>query len=457
MIEKSRIQYLNKKPVIRGKYVIYWMQASQRTEFNHALEYAAMRANELGKPLVVFFGISNHYPLAGERHYVFMLEGLKEVRNSLLNRGIKFVVRNGSPEMEIKEAAANACLVVTDRGYTRIQRYWRKLAAESVGCMMVQVESDVIIPIETVSPKEEYSAATIRGKIHKLLPDYLRPWRSVSLKKDSLRFRIESISLENVEALAAALKIDRAARRIAGIKGGMGRAGLLLRRFVSSKLKYYSEAKNDPGLDGTSNLSPYLHFGQISPLAITLEIGKRRGKGVDEFLEELVVRRELSMNFVFYNSHHDSFESLPEWCRKTLLEHERDKREYLYSREELVRAATHDPYWNAAQKELIHLGRISGYMRMYWGKKILEWSESPVEAYKTALYLNDKYGLDGRDPNGYAGIAWCFGKHDRPWANRPIFGTVRYMNAEGLKRKFDADRYLKMVEQKCRESENGVS
>jgi deoxyribodipyrimidine photo-lyase len=193
-------------------------------------------------------------------------------------------------------------------------------------------------------------------------------------------------------------------------------------------------------------MSPYLHFGQISPLYIALKVSKTRSLGAEAFFEELIIRRELSMNFVFYNEKYDSFKSIPDWAKKTLRAHQKDRRPYLYSPKELENAGTHDPYWNAAQKEMVITGKMHGYMRMYWGKKILEWSKTPEEAFKVALYLNNKYELDGRDPNGFIGVAWCFGKHDRPWGERAIFGNVRYMNDKGLKRKFDADKYVKMME-----------
>jgi deoxyribodipyrimidine photo-lyase len=179
-------------------------------------------------------------------------------------------------------------------------------------------------------------------------------------------------------------------------------------------------------------------------VALAVKMGPAYGQAA--FLEELIVRRELSFNFVHYNRAYDRFEGLPEWCRTTLLEHAQNPRPYIYSRAELEAAATHDPYWNAAQKEMVLTGKMHSYMRMYWGKKILEWSASPREAFRTALALNNAYELDGRDANGFAGVAWCFGKHDRPWARRPVFGTIRTMNAAGLRRKFDPDAYVRKVE-----------
>ncbi|MGQ9671892.1 MAG: deoxyribodipyrimidine photo-lyase, partial [Candidatus Aminicenantales bacterium] len=189
----------------------------------------------------------------------------------------------------------------------------------------------------------------------------------------------------------------------------------------------------------------YLHFGQISPVYIALRAMKTKSRGADAFLEELIIRRELSLNFVFYNRNYDSFEALPAWAKQSLKSHEKNKRSSLYTLEEFEAASTHDPYWNAAQKEMLIKGKMHGYMRMYWGKKILEWCKTPEEAFRIALYLNNKYELDGRDPNGFAGVAWCLGKHDRPWPERPIFGNVRSMNDRGLKRKFDADKYVKMM------------
>ena len=192
-------------------------------------------------------------------------------------------------------------------------------------------------------------------------------------------------------------------------------------------------------------MSPYLHYGQISPLYIALEVSNSESPGKNAYLEELIIRRELSMNFVFYNSHYNSFDCLPDWAKNTLLEHKKDKRNNIYSLNELENAETADPYWNASQKEMMVKGKMHGYMRMYWGKKIIEWIQDPKDAFEIALHLNNKYEIDGRDPNGYTGIAWCFGKYDRAWKERKIFGKVRYMNSNGLRRKFDVDRYVKKI------------
>ena len=239
------------------------------------------------------------------------------------------------------------------------------------------------------------------------------------------------------------LKIDETVSLSNQFRGGTNVALSILKEFIKKHLSKYPQGKNDPTKNHISNLSPYLHFGQISPLTVTLRLQQIKNPGIDSFLEELIIRRELSINFVYYNKDYDSFQSIPTWCKNTLSDHRHDKREHVYNLEEFEYAQTHDPYWNAAQKQMVTTGKMHGYMRMYWGKKIIEWTSSPEEAYTIALKLNNKYELDGRDPNGFAGVAWCFGKHDRPWIERSIFGKIRYMNAKGLKRKFDIDLYAK--------------
>ncbi len=426
-------------------FVLYWMQASQRAWENHALEYAADRANELGKGLVVLFGLSADLPGTSARHFLFMLEGLEETRKELEKRGVRMVVRRGPPGRLAAHLGRRASLVVADRGYLRVEREWRAEAARALECPFLEVESNVIVPADTASPKEEYSAATFRPKVRRQLKRFLVPLRHVHLKKDSLSLRLDSLDLRDPERVLTELGIDRSVEPGA-FRGGRSRARVLLRDFIENRLDDYPEARNDPGLDGQSNLSPYLHFGQISPLEIALAVRKHGGPGAASFLEELIVRRELSVNFVRYNSRYDEYAALPAWSRAALAKHRKVPREYVYTYAQLEGARTHDPYWNAAQKEMALTGKMHGYMRMYWGKKILEWSKTPEEAFRTALRLNDTYELDGRDPNGFAGVAWCFGKHDRPWGERPIFGTVRYMNAAGLRRKFDADGYIRKVD-----------
>jgi len=448
MIHPSRIQPLNRRSVQDGRYVLYWMQASQRVACNHALEYAVGEANALHLPVVAAFGLTDRFPEANLRHYTFLLEGLEEVRKGLEGRGIRFVLRHRSPELTAVELAGEAALVVADRGYLRIQRQWRSHVAANAPCAVVQVESDVVVPAETASPKEEYTAGTLRPKLQRILKEYLTPLTERPVRKDSLSLRLDVDVEKDYTALARTMKIDRSVAPAAAFRGGTSRAHDLLEAFIAGKLRRYGDLRNDPGLDYSSHLSPYLHFGQISPLAVALRVSGEKGipAGAREaFLEELIVRRELGMNFALYNERYDEYASLPDWARKTLAAHAKDRREYLYEEGRWERAETHDPCWNAAQREMVLTGKMHNYMRMYWGKKILEWSRTPEEAFCRALRLNNRYELDGRDPNSFAGVAWCFGKHDRAWPERKVFGKIRYMNDAGLRRKFDMNAYLEKV------------
>ena len=382
MIQKERIKALNKKEVKKGAYVLYWMQASQRAEYNHALEYAISKGNELHQPVIVFFGMTDHFPEANERHYTFMLEGLREVKQSLEKRGILMVIRYKSPEMGTVPLAKKASLVIVDRGYLRIQRQWRNVVADQIDCPLIQVESDVIVPVEETSPKEEYAAATIRSKIHKKLSHFLVPLKQSVPSVESLSLDFDSFDINDVGKAISKLHIDRSVQRVSSFQGGTKEARNHLEVFLEGKLDQFPELRNDPTLDYLSHMSPYLHFGQISPLFIVLKALETKSPGTEAFLEELIVRRELSMNFVFYNEKYDSLEAVPEWAKKTLRAHKKDKRQYAYTLEELESAKTHDPYWNAAQKEMVIKGKMHGYMRMYWGKKIIEWSKTPEEAFR---------------------------------------------------------------------------
>jgi len=445
-IQAERVRPLNDKRTTGRPFVVYWMQAAQRARMNHALEYAVRAANELRKPLVVLFALTEDYPEANERHYAFMLEGLRETQETLRGRGIPMVVRRGRPDAEIAALGRDAAMVVVDDGYVRVERRWRRAAAAALDCPFVEVATNVVVPVTAASPKEEYAAATLRPKIYRLLDGFLTPLRETPLRTRSVEPAIDSWDIGDTAAALVRLDLDRTIGRVPFLKGGAYEAEKRLKAFVKNKLAAYAEARNDPSLDALSGLSPYLHFGQISPLAVALAVKKGPRYGQAAFLEELIVRRELGFNFVRYNRAYDRFEGLPEWCRRTLLEHAGDPRPYIYSRAELEKAATHDPYWNAAQKEMVLTGKMHGYMRMYWGKKILEWSASPREAFRAAIAMNNAYELDGRDANAFAGVAWSFGKHDRPWARRPVFGLIRTMNAAGLRRKFDADAYVRKVE-----------
>jgi deoxyribodipyrimidine photo-lyase len=391
-------------------------------------------------PVVVYFGLTDHYPDANKRHYNFMLQGIKEVQDSLRDRKITMIIKHEQPDVGTILMAKHARMLICDRGYLKLQR-WRNYVAEKVECPAIQIESDVIVPVEQASGKEEYSAATLRAKMKKQMPIYLVPLKKDMPRKSSLHMQFESFDISDINKALASLDVDPSVSIVHSFHGGNHEAKKRLKHFIQNSLDDYQKLRNDPNVESLSNMSPYLHFGQISPLEIALQVLQSSSQSKESYLDELIIRRELAINYVFYNHNYDSFNGLPQWAQKTLLSHKSDERTYTYSLIQLEKADTHDFYWNTAQREMITTGKMHGYMRMYWGKKILEWSSSPEEAFKTAIYLNNKYEIDGRDPNGFAGVAWCFGKHDRPWASRPIFGNIRFMSAEGLKRKFDVEKY----------------
>ena len=447
-IQEERTQYLNEKEARDGDYVLYWMQSSQRAEHNHALEYAVQRANDLSQRLLVVFGLTDDYPEANLRHYTFMLEGLKDVQDALRQRGIKLVVRLGAPDEVALEAAEDASLVVTDRGYMRPQREWRKNVAEKAGCQVVQVESDVVVPIELASGKAETAARTLRPKIHEHLDRFLIGLDNTPVEKQSTNMEADGLDLSDLGVVLADMDLDRSVEPLSQLyQGGATQAKKILDDFIENKFGSYTGNRNQPQTDDVSHMSKYLHFGQISPIYIALKIrdSKASKENKDSYLEELIVRRELPINFVYYTPDYDSYSCLSGWAKETLEEHKDDEREYVYTRQQLEDAETHDEYWNAAMREMRYTGYMHNYMRMYWGKKILQWSNTPEYAYQTTLYLNNKYFLDGRDPNSFANVAWIFGIHDRGWTEREVFGKVRYMSAGGLERKAKPGQYVEKV------------
>ena len=448
-IQPERVQTLNEAEVAAdGAYVLYWMQQAQRAELNHALEYAVHRANELERPLLVAFGLMDDYPEANRRHYHFMLQGLADVAAALAERQIPFVVRRGHPDDVALELAQDASLVVCDRGYLRPQREWRTHVAQDAPCAVVQVESDVVVPVELVSDHQEHAARTIRPKITRHLARFL-----VDLPKATPETRtpvpeVEGEDLSDVDALLDRLRLDDEVPVVPLFVGGTTAGQTVLKNFLADHLDVYAAHRNQPQTSDVSHMSKYLHFGQLSPVWIAMEASRTPpSENQDDFLEELIIRRELPMNFVYYQARYDQYSSLPEFARTTLSEHEDDLREHRYTRAELEDAETHDPYWNAAMREMRATGYMHNYMRMYWGKKILEWSDTPQHAHATALYLNNKYFIDGRDANSFANVAWVFGQHDHGWTERGVFGKVRYMNAAGLERKAKPKEYVAKVEQ----------
>ena len=456
-IQDTRIQLLNDFDIrLDADYVLYWMQQSQRAEYNHALEYAVLQANNLGMGVVVAFGLTDDYPEANLRHYTFMLEGLTETKALLAKRGIHMVVRRGSPPDVALGFGQNAAMIVCDCGYLKHQRLWRDRVVRKSRCRVVQVESDVIVPLETVSSKAEYAARTIRPKIQKHLDDYLIELKPIKVQHSTMDISLDGLDLKRPGEILALLNIDRSVPAVTRFfKGGTSQAKKIFGNFIRSRLKNYEKNHNQPQTYDISNMSMYLHFGQISPLYLALRINKadhRLDSAKTAFLEELIVRRELSANFVYYNWDYANFNCLPDWARKTLAEHRKDYRPYTYTLRQLEDAKTHDPYWNAAMQEMKYTGFMHNYMRMYWGKKILEWSSSPELAFRNTLAINNKYFLDGRDPNSYAGVAWIYGVHDRAWPQRAIYGKVRCMMASGLERKCDISAYLDKVKAYIRRS-----
>jgi deoxyribodipyrimidine photo-lyase len=444
-IDPARVKWLVEAKPRTGEYVLYWMQQSQRTRFNHALEYAIGEANRLGLPVVVWFGLTDDYPGANARHYHFMLQGLADVAANLKRRGIAFVVNRGRPPEVAAELARGAAIVVADRGYLRHQKAWRAELAETCArraTPLVQVESDVVVPVEVTSNKREYAARTIRPKIQKRLGEFLKPLKALKPRHSSLRLNVSGdVDPGDAAGTLAKLKVDRSVPPVPQhFTGGENAAAKRLAAFVRTSLPEYAEGRNEPAADRTSHMSAYLHFGQISPVELAL-------RAKDEvYREELIVRRELAINYCEFTDNYDSYDALPGWAKQTLQDHAGDARPHRYSEPQLEAARTADPYWNAAQTEMVKTGFMHNYMRMYWGKKILEWTANPREAHAITLRLNDKWFLCGRDPNGYANVGWIYGLHDRPWGPaRPIFGTVRYMNSGGLERKFDMDAYVRRV------------
>jgi deoxyribodipyrimidine photo-lyase len=451
-IQAERVQRLNEADVREdGRYVLYWMQQAQRAELNHALEYAVHRAGELGLPVLVAFGLMDDYPDANLRHYHFMLQGLQDVAAALERRGVTFVVQRGRPDEVALRLGDAAALVVCDRGYLRPQRRWREQLAAALSCQLVQVESDVVVPVELASDKKEHAARTLRPKITRHLERFLvdLPQSEPAVRE---QLEVEGEDLTDLDALLDQLRLDRSVPPVLLFEGGTSAGERVLAEFLATKFDEYAAHRNQPQTDHVSHMSKYLHYGQLSPVYIALRIQERgAGEDADTYLEELIVRRELPMNFVFYEPDYDQYGCLPAWARATLAAHASDLRDPRYSRAELEDGATEDPYWNAAMAEMKHVGYLHNHMRMYWGKKVLEWSAGPEEAHATTLYLNNKYFLDGRDANSFANVAWVFGQHDRGWTERAVFGTTRYMNAAGLERKADPRAYVEKVEREIEE------
>jgi deoxyribodipyrimidine photo-lyase len=446
VVNIKRVKSLKKGHAENGP-VLYLMSRDQRVKDNWALAYAIEIAENTDQLIMVVFNVVENYLGATWRQFDFMLKGLRKVEAGLSALNIPFAVLIGDPESNIPNFIRLHQIrhLVMDFDPLKIKHEWQKRVIAHLDIAVDEVDAHNIVPCQLVSDKEEFAAYTFRPKITKLLPEFMDEFPP--LIKQHGKLQMQRI---NWEAIAIALRTNHSVRPVEWLAPGEKGAMAVLGKFLDKRISAYAHKKNDPNEKYISGLSPYLHFGHISAQRVALEVTKNlpRNEHTDSFLEELIVRRELADNFCFYNTNYDNIAAFKPWAQISLAEHRNDKREYLYTRDQFELAKTHDSLWNAAQSQMVCTGNMHGYLRMYWAKKILEWSESAEEALKNAIYLNDKYQLDGRDPNGYTGCAWSIGGvHDRAWSEREVFGKIRYMNRNGCERKFDVNRYILSVNQ----------
>jgi deoxyribodipyrimidine photo-lyase len=446
----ERVQLLNDKSANNdGKYVLYWMQMFKRTSHNHALNFAIQQANERKLPLVVYEGLKFYYPWASDRIHTFILEGVEEKRKEFEKLGIRYIFYlqkdENSPKDTVAKLAKDATLIVTDDFPCFIIPKHNAAIVRKAEIPVYAVDSNGVIPMSRFE-KEEYAAYTIRPKIKRMLGDYLKSFEEekIIVRADDLKIDCAETHVENIEKLVSECAIDHSVKPSHFYHGGTANGRKRLKKFVSEILSNYETARNKPDKDGSSRLSSYLHFGFLSSLEIALAVQNVDAPQAskDAYLEELIVRRELSYNFTKFNTNYDSLESLPPWVQQTMRKHSQDQRAPIYSLEQLENFQTYDELWNAAQREMVETGEMHNYVRMLWGKNVIGWTRSYEEAFAILEHLNNKYCLDGRNPNSYAGILWCFGKHDRPWMERPVFGTIRYMTSGSTGKKFNSKQYI---------------
>ncbi|CAN5563863.1 deoxyribodipyrimidine photolyase [soil metagenome] len=448
----ERVIQLNDRPVnARAGYVLYFMQMYKRVDNNHALIYAIRRANELKLPLVVYEGLKYYYPWASDRLHTFILEGVEEKRAAFEKLGIRYIFYlqkdENAPKQTVAKLAKDAAFIVTDDFPCFIIPEHNRRIATRTEIPVYAVDSNGIVPMSKFD-KEEYSAYTIRPKINKLLDRYLKPLPFEPVNIPSVGLDIDCpetlITADNIKQHVSECDIDHSVKPSEYYHGGTENGRKRLKKFVDEILPHYDKARSKPDRDGSSRLSSYLHFGFLSPLEIALAVKDADApqESIDAYLEELIVRRELSYNFTLFNDNYDSLASLPNWVQKTMREHHDDERPDVYSLEQLEAGETLDELWNAAQREMVVTGEMHNYVRMLWGKNVIAWSRTYDEAFAALVHLNNKYCLDGRNPNSYAGILWCFGKHDRAWFERPVFGMIRYMASHSTGKKFDSKKYI---------------
>lgn len=451
-VPAERIERVSDHPAnLRGDFVLYWMERSQRTGDNPSLVHAVHRAHELKLPLLVAAHVNPHEPRMNLRHLEYQLRGLRDVQASLTALGVRFVLSAGDPTVQLRPLMQAAAWVVVDRVYLRHQKSDQITVLQQAESACERIEGDVVVPTHHVTNKREYAARTLRPKIMREIDAFLDAADTPAYRGDWAEppATFQEVPFETAYETLRAQTMDDGAWPLPDVPSGEHAASHGLDVFLADRFNTYDAHRNQPQTDDVSHLSKPLRYGHIAPTTV---VRRARTANVNDasltsFIEELVVRRELAINFVeFSPDDYDRYNTLPEWARKTLDEHRHDERTPRYDLNTLEAADTHDPYWNAAMDEMRHSGYMHNYMRMYWGKKILEWTSSPEEAFQAALVLNDRWFLDGRDPNSYTGVAWCFGLHDRAWTERAVFGKIRYMNAAGLKRKADPDAYVAKVE-----------
>jgi deoxyribodipyrimidine photo-lyase len=444
-VDPRRVRMIQSGAEAPHSPVLYWMNRDQRADDNWALLYARQTAKRLEAPLIVAVCFTDDFHGCTRRHAAFMLRGLDITRRKLAANNIPLVLLHGHPPRMIAQLAASLKIgfIVCDFDPLRVTRQWKSALCRSVSIPVLEVDAHNVVPSWEASTKLEYGAYTLRPKINRLLPDFLREFPPL---RANPRPPPPCPPSPSPLALLADLHLSHAVSEVQGAPAGPSVATRCLNQFIESTLANYATDANNPNSGCRSNLSPYLNFGQLSAQRVALEVQQygKSGESRNAFLEQLIIRKELADNFCLWNEQYDSFEGLQPWARNSLLLHAADPRDYLYSTAEFEQARTHDPLWNAAQMEMATSGRMHGYLRMYWAKKILEWSPDPATAFSTAIYLNDRYALDGHNPNGYAGVAWAIGgTHDRAWGERPVFGKIRYMNNAGCQRKFDTQPYIR--------------
>jgi len=432
-----------------GACVVYWMQRAVRAVDNPALDVAIEAANLLCVPVVIYFGVIPNYPNANLRHYRFLQQGLRDAAADAAEREIAFIVRRAPDTLEAFLEEVRAALLIGDENPCREPERWRRALTRRLRIPYWTVDADVVVP-SRVFNRSFTLLHHFRPRLQAELPKYLvaPPVEGGTHPYFRLHKKVARYSLSD-DITAGFTKLDRSIPPVDTFTGGTRSAMRRLGEFLKSELAAYDTNRNHPEIAGTSRLSPYLHFGNIGPLSIARAVdkaadsGKISSKTRERFLEQLIGWRELAVLFVRHEPSYDTWECAAPWARKTLLEHASDPRPYKYTFAQLERGETHDELWNAAQREMTVTGWMHNYMRMYWAKKILEWAPDPATAFDWAVILNDRYQLDGRDPSGYAGIAWAIvGKLDRPWFNRPVFGLVRPMTGASTAKKFDSAAYI---------------